>query len=311
MKQLFRAELYKVIHSKKVFRTYFLLIFLSVLLYGVSLKWPYMQAYVFYYDYTEEEKEVLNQITTEIITLGYRSRFQTYAYVEEDAMPLLLPGGALYEKYKEFNPEQKVTRMQVMYDRYFPPEETYVKEKIVWTKSLSDASAIIFTAVLFPILFFGTDWRERGYYGALLQGFSRRQFFIVRMGIYMSLVLSLSVFQLLLANLIYGGDFFGLPFDWIWRGFLLRFFYDIGLCMLLVPVSYLCRDVAKAMCAGIVGMYLFEAAFIMIVPTRPGELVWIEDVPDKVLGILALTAILVLSAAITLSYRLFRRAELK
>ena len=49
----------------------------------------------------------------------------------------------------------------------------------------------------------------------------------------------------------------------------------------------------------------------MIVPTRPGELVWIEDVPDKVLGILALTAILVLSAAITLSYRLFRRAELK
>lgn len=311
MKALFRAELYKMTHSKKMFFTYFLLIVLSILMYSVSLVWPYTKAYVFYYDYTEEEQEVLKGLTADVIDLGYEARYNTYVYIEEDALALLQPGGALYEKYKDFHPEQKVTRMQVMYDHYFPPEETHVREKIVWAKALSDDSAILSTAVLFSVLFFGTDWRKRGYYGALSRGVSRRQFFGVRMGLYIGLVVSLSVVQLLLANLIYGGDFFGLPASWIGRGFLLRLFYDVGLCALFVPVSYLCRDVLKSMCLSVVGMYAFQAVLIRLVPYRPGELIWIAQVPNQVLGMLCLGMVVALLLSVTVSYRLFQRAELK
>jgi hypothetical protein len=185
---------------------------------------------------------------------------------------------------------------------------------------LKDNSAIAVSSIIFPIFFFGKDFKNRIFNRSVFAGKSRGQILTARLLTFLILSLLLSMAELCVAMICYIPNVFVLGTGHVLRHMFIRLIIDIGVLSMPVILQFAFRDVLKSTGIYVLLFCLYARYYathwdseipVYLLGTTNNLHPWMENLSFGNFLPIVFTSTVTLIISVSIAYLFFRRSELK
>lgn len=313
------VEFRKLAHSRWMLGMMLFCVLLPSAFYRMSLEGrTEKNAFVFWDDRIDstflEIRDALSEIATlhnptEIMHLDMSGAY----WIHDVAIAALSPGGELYEKFGDYDIISKVEYVKMVDGYVFDADEEQTMPKFAVRALMADISSISFISMILPLFFFGKDFSNRTYNGALYIGYSRERILAAKLVAFLAVGMCASLIEMCMAVRIVP-YIFELPPAYLLRCFAVRLWFNMALLLIPTIFPFIFKDTARALAANIV----FVMLTLSNISAIPSGLLFPSisnawkalDSPQQLFTMLAHTLVLPV-ISVTSAFILFRRADLK
>lgn len=323
MLRLIRYELYKTFLSRSMLVLIVLMLIMAVFMYSFSTKIPPpIEMLVI----TEEEAESSSEIMALFDDIERIAGENMYYH--QDGLYYFIAGlirernfiksSELYDLYHDSPIMDKFKSMMsiIGYSKYgvFEPDAVHIERlSITFKNTFEDPSFLSFFSLIFSCFFFGRDFSNRTYNGAIYLGIKRKHIFLSKLCTFYIFTLTLSLAGLLLALFIFIPGFTILPAKYILRCILFWLCFGIGFTAVNMVFPFIFRDILKSTACCFLFMLILSrlGSLRCYTPFYIDSALWDKTLPVDAAVWTVVRAFAGLSVCASLSCALFHRAELK